>query len=86
MLLDFRYFLPRKDKIYVDNKGVFKHLKGVSAATPARPANPDDGMVIYDLDIGPYTFSTNDVTPIMKDNKRFTMRDIGRLESRINNL
>ena len=86
MFLDFRYFLPRKDKIYVDNKGVFKHLKGVSAATPARPANPDDGMVIYDLDIGPYTFSTNDVTPIMKDNKRFTMRDIGRLESRINNL
>ena len=86
MFLDFRYFLPRKDKIYVDNKGSFRYLKGVSAANPARPANPDDGMVIYDLDIGPYTFSTSDVTPVMKDNKRFTMRDIGRLESRINNL
>ena len=86
MIKDFRYFLPRKDKIYVDNKGTFKVLKGVSAANPARPANPDDGMVIYDLDIGPYTFNTQDVVPIMKDNKRFTMRDIGRLEGRINNL
>lgn len=86
MIMDFRYYLPRRDKIYVDTKGNFKVLKGVSAPTPAVPSDPDDGMVIYTLDVGAYTFDTNDVVPTMKDNKRFTMRDIGRLEERINSL
>ena len=86
MIMDFRYFLPRRDKIYVDNKGNFKVLTGVSASVPAIPGDPDDGMVLYELDIRPYTFGVTDVIATMKDNKRFTMRDIGRLEHRINNL
>jgi hypothetical protein len=86
MIMDFRYYLPRKDKIYVDNKGNFKVLKGVSAANPAIPNDPDDGMVIYELALNPYTFDVTDVIPAIKDNKRYTMRDIGRLEKRINSL
>ena len=86
MIMDFRYYLPRIDKIYVDPKGNFKVLEGVSASTPATPADPDDGMVLYTLRLNPFTFDVNDVVPDRKDNKRFTMRDIGRLEHRINNL
>ena len=86
MIMDFRYFLPRTDKIYVDPKGNFKVLEGVSAANPATPSDPDDGMVLYTLRLNPYTFDVNDIVPERKDNKRFTMRDIGRLEHRINNL
>ena len=86
MIMDFRYYLPRIDKIFIDPKGNFKVLEGVSASTPATPADPDDGMVLYTLRLNPFTFDVNDVVPDRKDNKRFTMRDIGRLEHRINNL
>ena len=86
MIMDFRYYLPRTDKIYLDPKGNFKVLEGVSASTPATPSDPDDGMVLYTLRLNPFTFDVNDVIPERKDNKRFTMRDIGRLEHRINNL
>ena len=43
-------------------------------------------MVIYKLYLRPYTFGPSDVIPTLIDNKRYTMRDIGKLESRIKNL
>jgi hypothetical protein len=38
------------------------------------------------LKLPAYTFNTSDVTIIPVDNRRYTMRDIGKLESRIKNL
>lgn len=86
MLMDFRYYLPRIDKVYVDPKGDFKVIEGVASSNPSVPADPDDGMVIYNLSLGAYTFDAADVVPQFIDNKRYTMRDIGRLENRIKNL
>ena len=46
-------------------------------------------MVIYylqQLEIPSYTLDTRDVEVDKKDNKRFTMRDIGALENRIKNI
>jgi len=86
MLMDFRYYLSRIDKVYVDPKGNFKVIQGVASGNPSKPADPDEGMVIYNLTLGAYTFDTTDVTPEFIDNKRYTMRDIGRLENRIKNL
>ena len=86
MYADFRYYLPRTDKIYVDPKGEFRVLQGVPSTNPSIPTDPDEGMVIYTIELGAYTFGPTDVYPTFIDNKRYTMRDIGRLEKRINNL
>jgi len=86
MTLDFNYYLPRIDKVYLDPNGNFRVLEGVSSPNPATPPDPDDGMVIYSLYMNAYTFNTSDLTPNFIDNKRYTMRDIGRLETRIKNL
>jgi hypothetical protein len=43
-------------------------------------------MHLYTLEIPAYTLSTEDITIKKVDNKRYTMRDIGKLESRIENL
>ena len=86
MLMDFRYYLPRIDKVFVDPKGEFRVIEGVAAASPAKPSDPDEGMVIYNLYLDAYTFGPGDITPEFIDNKRYTMRDIGRLENRIKNL
>lgn len=83
---DITYYLPRVDKVVVDKNGVFQTVKGISSQSPKSPADIKEGMVLYELMIPAYTFSPKDVVPRMIDNKRYTMRDIGRLEKRINKL
>ena len=46
----------------------------------------DDAMLLYYLKLPAYTFNTSDVTVIPIDNRRYTMRDIGLLNRRIENL
>jgi hypothetical protein len=83
---DFDFYLARIDKIYLDPKGSFGVVKGVSSLTPNVPKDPDDAMVLYELTVLPYTFGPQDVIPKLIDNRRYTMRDIGRIDQRVKNL
>jgi hypothetical protein len=85
---DYSYYLPRKDKIAVDINGNIFDITGVSSLNPGYPVDPSLGMVLYTLDLNAYTFTADANNVISKkiDNKRYTMRDIGKLENRINNL
>jgi len=83
---DFSYYLPRKEKIALDLDGNFFNISGVSALNPAEPIDPSTGMVLYKLDVYPYTLTTGSVDVQYIDNKRYTMRDIGRIEKRVDNL
>ena len=60
--------------------------KGVSSLEPLPPINEDsDLMLLADIDLPAYLYNTDDVE-INIDNRRYTMRDIGGLEDRIENL
>jgi hypothetical protein len=85
---DFTYYLARRDKIVLTFAGVFSDVVGISALNPGLPEDPSLSMVLYNLSIEPYTFSTEvgSVQVNKIDNKRYTMRDIGKLEKRIDNL
>ena len=85
---DFTYYLARRDKIVLNFGGVFSNVAGISALNPGLPEDPSLSMVLYNLSIEPYTFSTEVGSVQVKkiDNKRYTMRDIGKLEKRIDNL
>ena len=85
---DYSYYLPRKDKIAVDINGNVFDITGVPSLAPGYPSDPDLGMVLYTIDLTAYTFTADatNVSATKLDNKRYTMRDIGRLETRINNL
>ena len=85
---DFEYYLARKTKIAVDFGGNFFAINGVSSLNPGEPLDPTLGLVLYNLTLEPYTFGTlnNNVQVNRLDNKRYTMRDIGKLEKRIDNL
>ena len=50
------------------------------------PARLDGTMNLYRIEIPAYTFKTTDITSKYIENKRYTMRDIGKLEKRIGNL
>ena len=80
---DFEYYLGRVDKIFLDKDGNFKVLKGASSLEPRVPGTLDNAMHLYTLFLPAYTLDTADVGIEHVDNKRYTMRDIGRIEKRI---
>jgi hypothetical protein len=85
---DYSYYLSRKDNISIDFTGNFSAVSGVSSLNPGEPLNPSLGVILYKLTLEPYTFvvDTTRVQIDTIDNKRYTMRDIGKLERRIENL
>ena len=83
---DFEYYLPRIDKIFLDKEGNFKVLSGAAALVPQVPGSIAGALHLYTLEIPAFTLSTEDVTIKKIDNRRFTMRDIGKLQDRIENL
>jgi hypothetical protein len=85
---DYTYYLARRTKIAVDILGNFFAIDGVSSLNPGDPLDPAMGMVLYKLELEPYTFGTGDTSIVVDklDNRRYTMRDIGKLEKRIDNL
>ena len=82
----YSYYLGRFDKIVATADKQFIVAKGIPSATPKVPADVSNGMTLYVVAIPPYTADLSDIQIKYIDNKRYTMRDIGRLEKRINTL
>ena len=83
---DLEHYLNRIDKIFLTKEGDFSILKGAPSTLPRVPGNIDDAMHLYTLEIPAYTFDPADVKLFAQDNRRYTMRDIGKLERRIENV
>ena len=83
---DFEFYLSRIDGIFMQKDGQFVAATGASALDPQKPEPIDDSMALYYLTLPAYTFDTTDVKVQTIDNRRYTMRDIGKLETRIKNI
>ena len=83
---DVAYYLPRYDKLVLDELGFFRYVTGVSDFNPKFPATPNKCMEIYRIRMNPGTISNKDLSTKMVENKRYTMRDIGKIEKRIDRL
>jgi hypothetical protein len=87
IIFDSEYYLSRIDKIAMNKDGDFKVIKGVSALEPVPPKTPENMMGLYDIIMNAYTIDVKkDVKSKYYDNRRFTMRDIGKIEKRVDNL
>lgn len=87
IISDYEYYLPRIDKIVLDARGEFVYVEGVPNLNPKEPPTPPNTMPLFVLQQEPYVFDVKkDIKVIKVENKRFTMRDIGKLETRIKNL
>ena len=93
--IGYSFYLPRTDKLILDpsaniqqayTKGEFEILKGVSSENPISPEDIESGMTLATLEMPPYLYDVNDVKITVVDNRRFTMRDIGKIEDRVSNL
>ena len=83
---DVNYYLPRIDLLEVDYLGNFKIKQGTSAVNPQTPVVDINSMGLYYLEIPSYTSNINEITKVYKENRRYTMRDIGVLDSRISSI
>ena len=85
-ILGYSFYLPRIDKVVLDSLENLSVIKGVSSLDPKEPLNVEAAMTIATIELPAYLYDPDDAKVIMIDNKRFTMRDIGKLEDRIENL
>jgi len=85
-LLGYEYYLPRIDKVYLDKTGNFILEKGISSRDPKAPDKNDAVMEIATIKLPPYLYNPANATVTLMDNRRYTMRDIGLIEDRVENL
>ena len=98
-VIGISHFLPRTDKIILDpstpnvgsnnnryTAGEFVVVQGVSSKNPIPPEDIELGMTVATIKMPPYLYDPKDVEIIVKDNRRYTMRDIGKIEDRVENL
>ena len=83
---DLEFYLSRRDKVFMASNGDFKVISGASAVEPIEPEGIADAMLLYKMFIPAFTFNTADIKITPQDNRRYTMRDIGRIEKRLENV
>jgi hypothetical protein len=92
---DYEYYLGRKDKLILTKDRSFQIVEGSPSINPIFPSEPDASLVIANLTHFPYTgyIPTEAPNGYVADlniekvkHKRYTMKDIAGLESRINGI
>ena len=86
MIAPIASYLGRVDKVVLDSVGKFNIISGVPSFDPKEPEDPKEGLVLATVSIPPYTKDVGQVVIKQRDNRRYTMNDIGKLERRISNL
>lgn len=86
MELSYQYYIPRRDKIVLTSSKELKVINGIPNKNPKYPSDQSDAMTLFTIDIPAYTASHKYVAAKALDHKRYTMRDIGKLEQRIKNV
>ena len=81
-----QYYLSRVDKLVVTKDSEFKLIEGIPEVDPQEPSISPTEMHLYTLFVPAYTFCHTEISAKFIDNRRYTMRDIGEIHSRVNNL
>lgn len=94
---DYSYYLARKDLVVLDSSGKFTVVRGIPGVVPVTPKTPPNTMAISTLTIAPFPslapayalkLRRADLSTSVKKTAyvRYTMREIGVLKQRIENL
>jgi len=86
-IMNAEIWLARIDKIVLSRSGEYSVLKGVSGENPVPQDDPVDCMVIGTLKVKPYAYDAKkDILPELRNYKRYTMKHIADIDSRVKKL
>jgi hypothetical protein len=80
------FYLPRKDRLILTRNGRFEVVYGTPSVNPVFPQEPTNSMTLNLIQKPSYLFSVKDANIINIDNRRYTMKDIGRIDKRVQKL
>ena len=83
---DVTYNLAGAAKLVIDKNANLDFIAGNVGFAPIPPETPADTLPLYDIIMGAATLNDSDVFLSKYNFKRFTMKDIGKLEHRIEKL
>ena len=84
--LSYSYYLPRIDKLFLSKDGSFVVNKGVPSLNPKVPDSLDTSLEVATIFLPAYLYNVKDAKITFATHKRYTMRDISRLEDRVSNI
>lgn len=83
---DYQYYAPRMDVVLATADKQLVVKQGIPSIQPQIPTDESNSMRLYILSIPPFTSDLSKIGVQYIENRRYTMRDIGRLEKRIENV
>ena len=85
-ILGYNTYLARADRLVIDKKGNVRVIKGSPSKNPQLPEIENDTMEVAQITYPPYLYRPSDAFVRILETRRYTMRDIGRLEDKISTL
>ena len=86
IVVDYSFYLPRIDRIFLSKEGTFQVKFGEPAEFPKVPVPVDNAIEVASVNLPAYLYNPNDAVLHFLDYRRYTMSDIKKLDRRIQNL
>lgn len=83
---DNSYYLPRADKLAMSQGGKLMYIRGVPSRNPQFKKTPDDALDLYKIVMNANTLTPEDVSITKIEARRYTMKDIGKIEKKLDRL
>ena len=80
---DLEYYLPYLGVVQLEKSGNFTFSRGESSETPKPPKIKNNAMLMAEIGVPAYTKRPSDVVVTREKNRRYTMKDIGKIEQRL---
>ena len=83
IIASYSYYLPRIDRVFLNQDGTFEVSQGLSSEKPSPPSLKANVLDIATVFIPPYVYDVKNINVDMSEHKRYRMSDIALLEDRI---
>lgn len=83
---DLDVYLPRQDRIVITDAGSLDIVQGEPSLDPKLPVVPNNSMTLYEIFVPYFTCKLRDIKNKYIDNSRYTQRQIGDIDRRLQSL
>ena len=78
-----KVYRPRFDRLIISDTGNLELIQGEPALNPQLPLAPNNSMTLYEIFVPHFTCDLKDIKNTYIDNSRYTQRQIGEIDKRL---